>query len=66
MDPLTQSAQSLGSPEVVVMTRDDYDALEALVKRASTEDLLTEEERLRLSLVRTSAWTCDGARKVTV
>lgn len=66
MDTLTGVAQSLGSPDVVVLTQDDYDALAALAWRATSEGFTTEEERLRLSLVWASSWQCPGARKVSV
>lgn len=70
MDPesctLTFAAQSLGSPHVVVVTQSDWDVLHQLVMRAGLEDFLTEEERLRLSLIETSSWTCPGAVKASV
>lgn len=66
MDPLTQAAQSLGSSNVVVMTREDYERIYAIMVRAGEEGFITEEERLAVDLVEISPWTCDGAAKVTV
>lgn len=59
MDQLTQTAQSLGSPNVVVLTKEDLDRISLILYRAGEEGFLTEEERLAISLVEVCGWTCD-------
>jgi len=66
LDQLTESALDLGSPNVVVMTREDLDRVLAVVYRAGEEGFLTEEERFAFELIRTREWTCPGAVKVSV
>lgn len=66
MDSLTFAAQSLGSPNVVVITQEDLDRIGAIMHRAGAEGFLTEEERLAISLIETSNWTCPGAEKASV
>lgn len=66
MDALTIAAQSLGSPNVVVITREDLERVYAIMRRAGEEGFLTEEERLAWHLIELSSWTCPGAEKVSI
>lgn len=61
LDQISQTAQELGSPNVMVITLEDFERVWAIIQRAGEEGFLTEDERFALELVERFAFTCPAA-----